>query len=85
MNMLKMERKISAKGSLTVPSGMRRDLGIEGKVKVMLIPQDNGDILVKRIEGTCMFCGSYEDVVTYKGRFLCENCLKELGGMVDGK
>lgn len=75
-----MERKINAKGGLTIPTNLRRDLGINGKEKVNLEVQGNGDIVIKRIAGTCVFCGNYENITAYKGRFVCKECAAELGG-----
>lgn len=73
-----MERKISKSGGVTIPSSMRRDLGIQGKEKVALITKDNGDILIKRIQGSCVFCKSIENVEPHKGKFICSKCKEEL-------
>lgn len=75
-----MERKISKSGGITIPSSMRRDLGIQGKEKVALITNDNGDILIKRIQGSCVFCESIDNVKPFKGKFVCSNCKEELKG-----
>ncbi len=80
-----MEKKIGKSGSLTIPSSLRRELGIQGKEKVDISVCDNGDLLVSRIAGSCVFCGSHESIKAYKGRFVCESCGKDLGGMFDGK
>lgn len=73
-----MERKISKSGSVTIPSNMRMQLGIQGKEKIDIQTKDNGDIVIKRIQGTCIFCGNVNDVRTFKGKFLCKECNKEL-------
>lgn len=80
-----MEKKIGKSGAVTIPSSLRRDLGIQGKEKVNISVNDAGDLIVKRIAGTCVFCGSYEGVAAYKGRFVCRSCAKEIGGIVNGK
>lgn len=77
---MNVERKIGAKGGITLPAHLRRDLGIQGKEKISIEPQDNGDILVKRINGSCIFCSSVEDVEAFKGKFVCKECKKELRG-----
>lgn len=73
-----MERKISKNGGITIPSNLRRDLGIQGKEKIDIQTQENGDIIIKRIQGTCIFCNSTDDVEAYKGKFICNSCKKEL-------
>ena len=75
-----MERKISKTGSITIPKSMRRELGIDGKEKVNLKPQNNGSILIDRIEGTCIFCSNTDNVEAFKGKFVCSECRKELAG-----
>lgn len=80
-----MEKKIGKSGSLTIPSALRRDLGIQGKEKVDITVCDNGDLLVKRIAGSCIFCGGHDGITAFKGRYVCENCGKELGGIYNGK
>lgn len=73
-----MERKISSKGSVTIPSNLRMQLGIQGKEKINIDVKDNGDIIIKRIQGTCIFCGSTENVEAYKGKYICNRCKEEL-------
>lgn len=73
-----MERKISKSGGITIPSNMRMQLGIQGKEKIDLQVQNNGDILIKRIQGTCIFCDSIEGVQAYKGKFICKECKESL-------
>lgn len=75
-----MERKISKSGGITIPSNLRMQLGIQGKEKITIETKDNGDIVIKRIQGTCIFCGSVENVQAYKGKFICKECKESLAG-----
>ena len=83
--MVKMEKKISKSGGITIPSALRRDLGITGKEKVLISVDDSGDIKLKRIAGSCIFCGNYENLVNYEGRYICSECAKKIGGLADVK
>lgn len=74
-----MERKINRNGSITIPSNLRRNLGIEGREKINIEVQNNGDIIIKRIQGTCIFCNSVDDVQAFKGKFVCSDCREKLG------
>ena len=80
-----MEKKIGKSGAVTIPSSLRRDLGIQGKEKVDISYNDAGDLIVRRIAGTCIFCGAHEGIRPYKGRFVCKDCGVELGGVFGGK
>jgi len=73
-----MERKISKSGGVTIPSNIRMQLGIQGREKIDIRTQSNGDIVIKRIQGTCIFCSSVENVQAYKGKFVCDKCRDEL-------
>ncbi len=76
-----MERKISKGGSITIPSSLRMKLGIQGKEKIKIEPQDDGNIIIRRIQGTCIFCDSTENVQAFKGRYICNSCLNSLKGV----
>lgn len=73
-----MERKISKSGGITIPSNLRMQLGIQGKEKINIETKDNGDILIRRIQGTCIFCGTVEGVKAFRGKFVCKECKKLL-------
>ncbi|WP_432718389.1 AbrB/MazE/SpoVT family DNA-binding domain-containing protein [Pectinatus frisingensis] len=71
-------KKINKSGGITIPSSLRRDFGIEAGDKVAVdVNPKNGDIILHRNEGSCMFCGS-EEVILYKGRYLCRSCIAEM-------
>ena len=42
---------------------------------------DNDSIILKKYEPTCMFCSSTDDVVEFKGKGICRNCLQELNAL----
>lgn len=83
--MFKTEKKISKSGGITIPSALRRDLGITGKEKVLISVEDNGDIKLKRIAGSCIFCESHEELMTYEKRFICKTCAEKIGGLLNDK
>lgn len=71
-------KKINRAGGVTIPSAIRRDYGIEAGDKVVVdVNLKNGDIILHRNDGSCMFCGS-EDVILYKGRYICRACIEAM-------
>jgi transcriptional pleiotropic regulator of transition state genes len=52
-------------------------MGIEEK-DALEIYVDNEKIILKKYEPACIFCGNAEEVINYKGKNLCRNCLTEL-------
>ena len=39
---------------------------------------DGATIILKKYEPACIFCGDAKDVIVYKGKNICPNCMKEL-------
>ena len=39
---------------------------------------DGNQIVLKKFEPSCIFCADAKNVINYKGKNVCVNCLKEL-------
>lgn len=72
-----MEKWINSSGNITVPVAIRRELGLAHE-KVDIMPLENGDIILKRIEGKCVFCGGYKHVEQYMKKYVCCDCRSNL-------
>lgn len=70
-------RKMDDLGRVVIPIELRRTLEIAEK-DPLEIYVDGNMIILKKYEPACIFCGDAKDVVTYKGRNICANCLKEM-------
>ena len=70
-------RKVDELGRVVIPIELRRTLGIDVK-DALEIYVDAEKIVLKKYEPSCTFCGSSEDVVTYKGKNLCRHCLGDM-------
>ena len=71
-------RKVDELGRIVLPIELRRTLDIEVK-DALEIYVDGSQIILKKYEPACIFCGNAKNVIHFKGRNLCEDCLKELG------
>ena len=56
---------------------LRRTLDINEKDPLEIFV-DGGSIILKRYEPACIFCNDARDIINYKGRNICPNCIKEL-------
>ncbi len=72
------EKKISSSGSITIPSAVRRELGIQKGEKVKIETVNNGQILLTRIVGSCVMCEKNEHLIAYKGKYICSKCLNDI-------
>jgi len=70
-------RKVDELGRVVLPIELRRTLDIAEK-DALEIYVDGSTIILKKYEPACIFCGDAKDVVVYKGKNICPNCMKEL-------
>jgi transcriptional pleiotropic regulator of transition state genes len=68
-----MVRKIDDLGRIVLPAETRRLFNIhEGDQLEISVEKDA--ILLRKLEATCVFCGSTEDVGEFLGRGICGVC-----------
>lgn len=73
-----MYKRIQANGSFTIPSAMRKRLGLEPRDALELVEQENGNILLRRHNPQCIWCRSEENVTVVKGVRMCLNCYNKI-------
>ena len=71
-------RKVDELGRIVLPVEMRRTLDIEVK-DALEIYVDGAQIILKKYEPACIFCGNAKDIVNFKGKNVCSACARELG------
>ncbi|MGM9522407.1 MAG: AbrB/MazE/SpoVT family DNA-binding domain-containing protein [Oscillospiraceae bacterium] len=70
-------RKVDELGRIVIPIELRRTLGIEEKDSLEIyVNEDN--IILRKYEPACIFCGKAKDVSSYKGKNICAKCMEEL-------
>ena len=70
-------RKIDDLGRIVVPAETRRLFNIhEGDELAISI--ENGGIVLRKLEASCAFCGSTDDVESFKDRGICASCRESL-------
>lgn len=67
-------RKVDELGRIVVPIELRRSLGIGDRDAVEMF-MENGSIIIRKHQPSCVFCGSTEDVVEYRQKVVCKNCI----------
>jgi len=70
-------RKVDDLGRIVLPIELRRTLSIDEKDPLEIYV--NGDnIILKKYEPTCVFCGRTENIVNFKDKKVCESCVHTL-------
>lgn len=70
-------RKIDGLGRIVIPMEIRNKLEISQNDPLEIHVEGNS-IVLRKYEPDCTFCGSSRNVVEYKGKNVCEKCIKEL-------
>jgi transcriptional pleiotropic regulator of transition state genes len=70
-------RKIDDLGRIVIPAETRRLFNIHEGDQLM-ISVEAEQIILRKLEATCTFCGSNEAITAFKGKGICSTCRGEL-------
>ena len=73
-------RKIDGLGRIVIPMEMRNKLDISTN-DPLEIHVEGSQIVLKKYDPDCTFCGSTKNVTELKGKNVCEKCIKEISKM----
>jgi AbrB family transcriptional regulator, transcriptional pleiotropic regulator of transition state genes len=70
-------RRIDDLGRIVIPKEYRRIFGIEvGDHLDMTLAGDG--IMVRKVQHSCVFCGSQDDLGMFRNRLICGECVQAL-------
>lgn len=70
-------RRVDELGRIVLPIELRRTLDITERDSLEIYV-DGASIVLKKYQPACIFCDNAKEVILYKGKSICANCLKEL-------
>lgn len=70
-------RNIDGVGRIVIPKELRDSMDIHKQDEVEIFV-DNNEIIIKKFEITCIFCGSKENIIDFKDQKICEECLTNI-------
>ncbi|HCX64014.1 MAG TPA: AbrB family transcriptional regulator, partial [Eubacteriaceae bacterium] len=70
-------RKVDELGRIVIPIELRRTLDINIKDSLEIFV-DGSYVVLKKYEPACIFCGNAKDVVHFKGKNICPECLADI-------
>ena len=70
-------RKVDELGRIVLPIELRRTMDIAEKDAIEIYV-DGASIILRKYEPTCIFWGDAKNVINYRGKNICPNCLKEM-------
>ncbi len=70
-------RKIDELGRVVIPIELRNKFNLSEKDPIEIYV-DGTNIILKKYESNCIFCGRSENLKEYKDKQICTNCLKKI-------
>jgi len=77
MKSIGIVRKTDEMGRFTLPRELRRVLNIEYKDGLEIFTE-NDCIILRKYQPACVFCANTKEVSQFKGKNVCEECLKNM-------
>ncbi|MHB1418713.1 MAG: AbrB/MazE/SpoVT family DNA-binding domain-containing protein [Bacillota bacterium] len=71
-------RRVDDLGRVVIPKEIRKTHRI-GENDALEIFVNGDNIILRKYEPACVFCGNADKVINFKGKNVCPNCIKELG------
>lgn len=71
-------RKVDELGRIVIPIELRRVLDIAERDELEIF-MESDHIILQKYEPTCIFCASSQGLVSYKGKNICQNCIRHIG------
>jgi len=70
-------RKVDELGRIVLPIELRRTLDIAEKDSLEIYV-DEDTIILRKYQPACIFCDNARDILVYKGKNVCKDCIKSL-------
>ena len=70
-------RKVDELGRIVLPKEMRTTFDIKERDPIEIFVEGD-NIILKKYNPTCVFCGNSENIYLYSGKNICKNCLDDL-------
>ena len=67
-------RRVDELGRIVLPIELRRTLDI-GERDALEISVEGDEIILKKHQNACVFCGSQKDLVSFGDKSICPDCL----------
>lgn len=72
-------RKVDELGRIVLPIELRRNLGIDIKDSLEIFVEGE-NVVLKKYQPCCIFCGEANEVVSFMGKNVCKTCIESLQG-----
>ena len=74
-------RKVDELGRIVLPIELRRTLGIEEKDRIEIFVEGES-VILRKYHPACIFCDNAKDLILYKGKNICPDCIRSMGAQL---
>lgn len=71
-------RKVDELGRIVLPIELRRNLDISERDELEIYVE-NDRIVLQKFEPSCVFCASSHELVSYRNKNVCRECIAKMG------
>lgn len=71
-------RNLDPLGRLVIPKEIRKTFCLNINDPIEIYVNDINEIVLKKHESACIFCGKNDDVVIFNGKQICKNCISSM-------
>lgn len=77
-------RRVDELGRVVIPIELRNKFGIAEKDPIEIFV-DGSNIVLKKFEPNCIFCGNSRKLSEYKDKLICQKCLQQIKAIQDSE
>ncbi len=70
-------RKVDELGRIVLPMEIRRIMGIAER-DALVISLNENEIVIRKYEPICLFCGSNRNLKEFRGKTVCADCIRDM-------
>ena len=70
-------RKLDQLGRIVIPKELRNTFDLEEDDPIEIFVEGN-DIILRKYQPACIFCGEATDIIQFEGKNVCKKCAKKL-------
>ena len=74
-------RRVDELGRVVIPIEIRNQFGIAEKDPIEIYVEGS-NIILKKFEEKCIFCGNTKNLSEYKSKLICNKCAENIAGNI---
>ncbi len=77
-------RRVDELGRVVIPIEIRNQFGIAEKDPIEIYV-DGSNIVLRKYEESCIFCGNTKNLSEYRGKLVCDKCAEQISNNSSNK